>query len=661
MKKLFENWREFEKDVLVEETEKERLEKIGADRMARKRAQRDQIKAAQAARGETDKTSDILSVARGEKELGPPPPDIAEVPKGYTGNQPTGPKRIVKPGARAYKGGESPKQMVAGEYETGLEDPMFQQGGEILYGFSSIGLGTVFQALAGNAGLGSVATMLSSAPQAGTIMSPFVGTAARGLTAIPSSVGGVATVGLIAGMVVGGALLGREFADFGANMLGIEDPLALRRIAYKYAQGALGMQGDLTGHQAARIETTLKILNDDGNLPPHKQKFGGKGLGGARRHALVMLATSEHETGTPEHDKYKAELTAVLNRDAEIYEEGGRTGKQGEYYAKMMMHPRVQDNMDSLLNDVYSIAVGEGDDDTKAVGRVSRLMAMDSTISDDKFHSLIGRERSEEEITLRDSKVTKNLTDQLIDPSLRADTDASDADALNNLVDFAFSAGDTDTAVSAMAGEFTSSPSEGGTWEEKHAQDAQADLQADQDQADYEELHYGDEATQSFPDQEELVTPPESPVSYDDEDAFASSGHAARRWDDIVYETKRKPKLSITKYRLAQIIKEELTSLKTEAFFDRFTGNAGLTDEEKRIKILTKYGKSIDGARGLKAEVVTLETGETGLQITVPDNFFGEEKGETRFFEDWRPASQYIQWGEGGSAAAMAWPAIGAL
>ena len=645
MKKLFENWRAFEKEVLVEETEKERLEKIGADRLARKRAQRDQTKAAQAARGETDKTSDIMAVARGETELSAPAPDIEKAPKGYTGNQPTGPKRIVKPGARVYRGGESPAQIAAGEYEGG-DVGMFQQGAGLAWSAIPLGLGTVFQALAGNAGLGSVVSMLSTAPQAGTIMSPFVGTAAGGLTAIPSSVTGVATVGLIAGTVIGGAILGRELADYGANLLGIKDPLALRRIAYKYAQGALGMHGDLTGHQAARIETALKILNDDGNLPPRKQKFGGGGLGGARRHALVMLAISEHETGTPEHDKYKAELVAVLNRDAEIYEAGGRKGKQGEYYAKMMMHPRVQDNMDKLVNDVYSIAVGEGDADTKAVGRIERLMAMDSTISDDKFHSLIGRERTGEEITLRDSKVTKNLTDQLTDPSVRADKDVSDADALNNLVDFAFETGDTDTAYSAMAGEFTSSPSEGGTWEEKHAQDAQAD----QVQADYEELHYGDEATQSFPDQEELVTPPESPESYDDEDALVS-----------LDEAKRKPKLSITKSRLAQIIKEELAGLKTEAFFDRFTGNAGLTDEEKRIKILTKYGKGIDGARGLKAEMVTLETGETGLQITVPDNFFGEKKGETRFFEDWRPASQYIQWGEGGSWAAMAWPAIGGL
>ena len=636
MKKLFENWRGFEKEVLEEESYAEK-----------QRRQRNFNTYNRRPGGLNNFQSFIDGEGAPEGAIRAAQRTFAEVPKGYTGNQPTGPKRIVKPGARVYKGGESPAQIAAGEYEGGVEDIAGKATG-IAFGLIPLGLGTVFQALAGNVGMGSVATMLSSAPQAGTIMSPFVGTAARGLTAIPSSVGGVATVGLIAGTILGGAVLGREFADLGANLLGIKDPIAFRRIAYKYAQGALGMQGDLTGHQTARIETALKIINDDGNLPVNKRKFAGKGYGGARRHALVMLAISEHETGTPEHDKYKAELTAVLNRDAEIYKEGGGKGKQGEYYAKMMMHPRVQDNMDSLLDDVYSIAVGEGDADTKAVGRIGRLMAMDSTISDDKFHSLIGRERSEEEITLRDSEVTKNLTDQLTDPSLRGDTDVSDADALNNLIDFTLEAGDTDTANRAMSGEFTSSPSEGGTWEDQQARDAQAD----QTQADYDEDNahlYGDEAGQSDTGPDEFGNYPTSEYEPPADDAseldsdYDPSEHFAMK-----EETKRKPKLSITKSRLAQIIKEELTSLKTEAFFDRFTGNAGLTDEEKRIKILTKYGKSIDGARGLKAEMVTLETGETGLQVTVPDNFFGVEKGETRFFETWQPVSQYIQWGDVG-------------
>jgi hypothetical protein len=653
MKKLFENWRAFEKEVLEEAEGDEARRRVTRARIEKDRQEKE-IAASEAA----------------FRERNPKKGTRTQAATGYTGNLPTGPRRIVKPGTDVYPGGESPGQ------KRYAADQVAQKNAGILMdvaklGFSAMpmGLGSLLHALAGPVTRGSATSILGSTI---TSLLPTLGATIPGMPAtgvLGYGVGGTATVGLLATSVLTGAFLGWEAGDVIMKASGIKDPEGLRNIGYKFLGGALGLHGDLTGHQAARLETAMMIMKHDKN----GTLSGDEGMAPLRRHALVMLAVSEHKTGSPEHDKFKAELAAVLERDYQLSQAG--EGETGAYYAKMMMHPRLQDSTKQLHKDVWSIATG-----TEAVGRVTSLMAMDTTISDEEFHGYAGRERTEEEITQRDSEVTKNLIDQLTDPSLRADTDVSDADALNNLVDFAFETGDTDTAYSAMAGEFTSSPSEGGTWEEKHAQDAQAD----QAQADYEELHYGDEASQSDTGPDEFGADPTSPspvanldvdpdtegiqepsalidarkqrldVDPDTEGIQEPSALIdARKQREVAYasmkeETKRKPKLSITKSRLAQIIKEELAGIKTESFFNRLTGNAGLTNDEIRIKTLTKLGENFDGSRGLKAEMVTLETGETGLQVTVPDDYHWKKKGETKFFMNWYEAKMWMMYGDQG-------------
>ena len=630
MKKLFENWRAFEKEVLEEAEGDEARRRVTRARIEKDRQEKE-IAASEAA----------------FRERNPKKGTRTQAATGYTGNLPTGPRRIVKPGTDVYPGGESPGQ------KRYAADQVAQKNAGILMdvaklGFSAMpmGLGSLLHALAGPVTRGSATSILGSTI---TSLLPTLGATIPGMPAtgvLGYGVGGTATVGLLATSVLTGAFLGWEAGDVIMKASGIKDPEGLRNIGYKFLGGALGLHGDLTGHQAARLETAMMIMKHDKN----GTLSGDEGMAPLRRHALVMLAVSEHKTGSPEHNKFKAELRAVLERDYQLSQAG--EGETGAYYAKMMMHPRLQDSTKQLHKDVWSIATG-----TEAVGRVTSLMAMDTTISDEEFHGYAGRERTEEEITQRDSEVTKNLIDQLTDPSLRADTDVSDADALNNLVDFAFETGDTDTAYSAMAGEFTSSPSEGGTWEEKHAQDAQAD----QAQADYEELHYGDEASQSDTGPDEFGADPTSPspvanldVDPDTEGIQEPSALIdARKQREVAYasmkeETKRKPKLSITKSRLAQIIKEELAGIKTESFFNRLTGNAGLTNDEIRIKTLTKLGENFDGSRGLKAEMVTLETGETGLQVTVPDDYHWKKKGETKFFMNWYEAKMWMMYGDQG-------------
>ena len=611
MKKLFENWRGFEKEVLEEETyaEKQRRQQNFSTYNRRPGG----LNNLQSFIDGEGAPAGAIRAAAIEKS------GVDASPEGYTGTG-TPVRREADPNRPA--GGEFPGQIAGRKIDarkdalkTGVAvattvGPTAAAAVEAL-GITK-GLAASFPGIA--AGLASLSKMTVGAAGsgglfAGATTSTTAGTGASAVTTVAA-----APVVVLAGTIIAGGTIGAVGTTLALDALGF-DSSGKQRIVGAWMRGLLGMEGDLDRHQTVRLQGAINKFKADAEKPEHKQRFQGPGLNAARKHALIMIALHGGEPGTESHEKYKNEIISVINRDHQLSKEGAQSG---EYYAKMVMAPRATETVDGIKDEVWSIAQG-----TESEGRVAGLMALDSSISEENFEALIGRSRSENEIVAKNSKVKDNLTAQILDPTKRAEG-VTDGDALNNLVNFAWEAGDAETAMTAGT-----SPSEGGTWEEKHTQDDQDD----QTQADYDEDYahlYGDEAGQSDtgpPEESELPADDASELDSD----YDPSEHFAMK-----EETKRKPKLSITKARLAQIIKEELAGLKTEGFFDK----AKKMGQKLFNPTLEDVANQLAGpgtarhTQGIRVRVETNDEGGKGLLITVPAGTFGvhQDEEETEFF-----------------------------
>jgi hypothetical protein len=144
-------------------------------------------------------------------------------------------------------------------------------------------------------------------------------------------------------------------------------------------------------------------------------------------------------------------------------------------------------------------------------------------------------------------------------------------------------------------------------------------------QEEWEEFNPG--VSYVDPDWQEQASPDTStelPIAADDdeEESLAASETALNRFTskfERLEETKRKPKLSITRPRLTQIVKEELASLITESWLF-----PTMEEDVEQWDGATSFGKV-----PMSVSIVETDNGDKVFRVELPDNYYGRgEKGQ---------------------------------